>query len=318
MVHPSREQHTSDGPTGPSVSVVVPLYNHSRFIAAALEGVLAQTRPVTEIIVIDDGSQDDSAAIVEQYADHHSHIVLWRQANQGAHHAINTGLHLSCGDYVAILNSDDIYGPTRLAECIACLEERPQTAGVATQISFMDDSGSAMRNPWYESARAFFDQEQHLALALANGNFVMTTSNLVLRRTLFREIGYFSALRYAHDLDFLLRMQLAGKELHILERPLLRYRIHSANTIKEDHLKVRAEWAAAVSFFAHGLIMRHITQAEDWQIYRRLLNIAEHHQLTRLMLLFLAHYGALPPGRTSSDSFLLDPQVMQMMVDAAS
>ncbi len=304
-------------PKAAAVSVVVPLYNHQQYVAEALESVLAQSLPAKEIIVVDDGSQDDSAAIARRYAGNDPRIKVWQHPNQGAHYTINTGIHLASEEYVAILNSDDAYLPHRLQECVAFLADRPEVGAVASGLQFMDDASRAIKNPWYEEALAFRREAGDLALALANGNFVMTTSNLVIRRSVFQEIGYFCALRYAHDLDFFLRLLLAGKSFEILDAPLLRYRLHATNTIKENAVKVRAEWAAVVSFFAYALMARRERGAAVWSYRRRLVDIAERHRLSGLVLLFLNYFAQLPPGQVSSDAFLRDPDFLSQVLDAA-
>ncbi len=311
------KQHQNQPPLEASISVVVPLYNHQRYIEHALDSVLMQTLQANEIIVIDDGSQDDSAAIVEKYAKRESHVVLWRQANQGAHQAINTGIHLSRGEYVAILNSDDAYDSDRLSACVDYLARNPMVAAVATGLEFMDADGRAIENAWYAEVSAFYRRHEDIALALANGNFIMTTSNLVIRRSTFGKMGYFSSLRYAHDLDFMLRLLLSGQTLHILDRPLLRYRMHATNTIKENAAQVRLEWAAVVSFYIHSLMHRQLVGIDAWKAYQQLLDVAERHRLERLILLFLAYYAKLSPERTRSDAFLADPEFMRVLLETA-
>ena len=94
------------------VSVVIPSYNHAAYIREAVDSVLSQSLSDLELIVVDDGSQDESLDILAGYSDRRFH--LYTQLNQGAHAAINRGLHAAAGDYLAILNSDDAYHPQRL------------------------------------------------------------------------------------------------------------------------------------------------------------------------------------------------------------
>jgi glycosyltransferase involved in cell wall biosynthesis len=303
--------------TPPTISVIVPLYNHERYIAEALDSVLRQSLRSDEIIVVDDGSTDSSARLVQQYADANPVVSLRRQPNQGAHHAINTGVSQARGDIVAILNSDDAYAPQRLHECVRVLCEHEDVAAVATGLDFMDDAGAAMDNPWYKGARAYYDEVRDLGIALANGNFIMTTSNLVLRRSVVVELGGFKALRYAHDLDFLLRLLVAGKHIHLIDRPLLRYRLHAHNTIKEDHRKVRAEWASALACFAHQVAIRGVSSAGSWQYLRLLLSVAERHQLTALLFMFLAFFATLPEGEISSDAFFQHDEFRRQIIELA-
>src|SRR4029450_2534625 len=127
-------------------------------------------------------------------------VRFWSRPNQGAHRTINECIGQARGRYLAILNSDDLYHPERLLRCLAVLEGDPNAAVVATGISFVNEHGNAIRFPWYEEARVFYERIGDLGLALVNGNFLMTTSNIVARRALFQEVGGFDDLRYAHDL----------------------------------------------------------------------------------------------------------------------
>ena len=172
----------------------------------------------SEIIVVNDGSTDGSERIMSEILHHHPDIVFWSQPNQGAYQAINAGIHRATGDLVAILNSDDCYHPQRLKRCAQVLAASTKITAVTTALDFMDASGKKVKNRWYERNRSFYDKEGDLPLALMNGNFFMTTSNIVIRRSVFQDIGYFAPLRYVHDLDFFLRLLVHGKHIHIDRR----------------------------------------------------------------------------------------------------
>lgn len=266
--------------TAERVSVVIPLYNHQRYIQAALASVAAQSHPVDEIIIVDDGSSDQGGDLVQQQARQDSRILFWRQPNQGAHRALNAAIHRATGDYVAILNSDDVYHPHRVARCLDTLRQNPQSAAVCTGLGFINDQGRSITNPWYQQALDFYHRTGDLLLALINGNFIMTTSNLFIRRQMFEDIGFFCGLRYAHDLDFFLRLIGAGQRLHWLPEELLQYRSHASNTISEGVDKVKIEWAAVVAW--------HLAQAQtaaDSTWLEALLRVTDRHNLTRLLYL---------------------------------
>ena len=233
------------------VSVIIPLYNHEKYIEAAIESVFSQTVLPAEIIVIDDGSVDGSAAIVRRLCKDHPEIIFWSWPNQGAHHTLNAGILRATGDFVAILNSDDCYHPERLAACLAIVQSDPSIDIVATGTSFFDGQGNDMENPWYENALTLYKQEGILSLGLFHENFIVTTSNLFIRRSVFEWVGYFSPLRYTHDLEFCLRVILGKRHIHFLDRSLLFYRLHKANTILEDKAKIDVERAAIFAFFLH-------------------------------------------------------------------
>jgi len=231
------------------VSVIIPLYNHEKYIEAALESVFSQTVRPMEIIVIDDGSVDASAEKMRRLCPDHPEIIFWSWPNQGAHHTLNAAILRATGDFVAILNSDDCYDPERLAACLAVVQSDPSVDVVATEVSFLDECGKSVPNPWYDDAVAFYKQEEDLALGLIHANFLVTTSNLFFRRSLFESLGHFAPLRYTHDLEFYLRLVLGKKHFHFLDRPLLAYRLHEKNTISEDKVRGDIERAAVVAFF---------------------------------------------------------------------
>lgn len=288
----------------PRISVVIPLYNHERYIEAALDSALCQSVPAAEIIVVDDGSTDASAAKVRALCASHPQIIFWSQPNQGAPYTLNAGILRATGEFVSILNSDDVYCPTRFEECLNVLRHHPDVSAVATGLTFIDDNSVEISNQWYEDARSFYNQAQDFPLALIHGNFFVSTSNVFARRAVFDEVGYFSPLRYAHDLDFFLRLLGRGKAVRFLEQPLLRYRSHAANTIKENDRRVRVERAAAIASFILNAWREHSEEPHPWRAYlEKIAEITEGQGLTGLVDHFLARYEflALPRlGRTNS------------------
>jgi glycosyltransferase involved in cell wall biosynthesis len=96
----------------PDISVIMPAYNHERYVGEAIESVLAQTFEDFEFIIINDGSPDQTENVIQKYAD--PRIRYYSQENQGAHHALNRGIELSRGEYLSIINSDDLYHRERL------------------------------------------------------------------------------------------------------------------------------------------------------------------------------------------------------------
>src|SRR5262249_28391190 len=158
-----------------TISVVIPLYNHDRYIAETLQSVLRQSRPAEEIIVIDDGSTDRSAEIAREFSREHPAIRVSSQANSGAHTAINAGIRQATGDLVAILNSDDLYRPDRLAIMAEEFEAEPALDALATAIDFIDEGGAGISNRWYEQGVDLYQRTQDLALTLVSGNVLMTT-----------------------------------------------------------------------------------------------------------------------------------------------
>ena len=110
-----------------SVSIIVPVYNAERWIGRTLESALAQTFKDTEVIVVDDGSQDGSAEVVRRYP-----VQYIRQENAGQAAALNAGLAVAQGEFIAFLDSDDLWKPEKLTACVAALRARPDAVLVYT------------------------------------------------------------------------------------------------------------------------------------------------------------------------------------------
>ena len=229
------------------VSVVIPLYNHEQYIEQAIESVLSQTASVRELIIVDDGSKDASPSIAAKYAESDPRIIFWSQPNQGAHVAINAGIARATSEFVAILNSDDAYDAERFSKIISVFEQKNNVDLIASGLVFSNESGRSIENDWYKGVERYRRKSKFLDLALLNGNFVMTTSNFVIRRRVLDEVGGFAPLRYAHDLEFLLRLLARQKTIEIIDDKLLTYRLHPTNTIKEGAIKVKTEWALVVA-----------------------------------------------------------------------
>ncbi len=287
------------GPATPRgrISVAVPLYNHERFVTDAIESIRDQGALVSEIIVIDDGSTDGSARVMQWLSGRDERIRFRSQTNQGAHATLNSALAESGGEFIAILNSDDVFAPGRLERLAAALDSDPGADLAASAVSFMDQRGRSVDNAWYDSARQFQRETGDLGTALVNGNFLVSTSNFVIRRAALQRLGRFAALRYAHDLDFALRVLATGRRIAIVEQPLLRYRVHPANTIAEDHRRVRAEWAVAAAAYLTVLWDAERAPPIDWEAADAMHTVLLRHELTRavsLCMAYLRRHGALP------------------------
>lgn len=220
------------------ISVIIPAYNHERFIGAAVESVLGQTWSDIELIVIDDGSTDRTGEIVQGYKD--SRLTYIYQENQDAFNTINRGLGLAQGEFVAILNSDDVYELNRLERLVAVQRETGAHC-LFTDVTPISDSGVEFVDPsfgwnvWHQKNRSFYAQCGDLYTAFLKGNFMVTTSNLFMTAHAAQKVGKFCSLRYLHDYDFIFRMMLAfpGKVHYLHDEKLLSYRIHDGNTLGE-------------------------------------------------------------------------------------
>jgi glycosyltransferase involved in cell wall biosynthesis len=235
-------------------SIVIPSYNHAQFIRKAVYSVLTQTLTDLELIVVDDGSMDDTLAVLSTISD--SRLTVISQSNQGAHAAINRGLKEAKGDYLSILNSDDFYHTQRLEKSLAVLDGNPQIGIVSSYIQIVDENDKNLGikhgykdcPPWLlENPERSFRADNDLKAALLTENYLSTTSNLVFPRPWLERVGEFRPLRFAHDWDFALRMTRMA-EVVLLPEPLLSYRVHQRNTIRQDQAAMIFEicWILAV------------------------------------------------------------------------
>ncbi|MCW5198721.1 glycosyltransferase, partial [Desulfobulbus sp. F3] len=228
------------------ISVIIPAYNHERFIGPAIDSVLQQTHKNLELIVIDDGSKDATGKIAQSYTD--SRLSYYHQENQDAYNTINRGLGLAKGEYVAILNSDDIYTTDRLEKLLA-VQQETGAACLFSDVVPISDAGEEFSdlnfgwNLWHKKNRDWYFQCKDLLTAFLKGNFMVTTSNLFMTAEAVRTVGTFCSLRYLHDYDYIFRMLLAfpGRVRYVDDQKLLYYRIHSGNTLSEAAVKGRLQ-----------------------------------------------------------------------------
>ncbi|MEP6592827.1 MAG: glycosyltransferase [Acidobacteriota bacterium] len=203
----------------PAVSVIMPAYNVEPYIGEAIRSVLAQTFADLELLVVDDGATDGSAAIAEAWTARDSRVRVVRQANAGISAARNHGLRLSRGRCLAILDSDDGWDPHYLQAQMAILEARPDVDIVTGNARFLGSSldGRPAR-PWPDPRPA-----PTLAGLLQDETAVFIMS--VFRRRVYEATGGFDeALRTNEDYDFWLRAARAGFTFQRNDRPLGFYR----------------------------------------------------------------------------------------------
>lgn len=224
----------------PLLSIIIPSYNHEKYIAEAIRSVLKQTYTNWELIIVDDGSKDNSVTIIKGFEN--ERIKLIQQENSGAHNAINRGLEASQGEYLAILNSDDYFSPQRFAIMIHYMEEHHEIGFACSYIQVVDDNGKKLgvkegwknMEPWLlEHPELSFCGTEDFKTNLLISNFTSTTSNFLFRRNIYEKIGGMKNLRFVHDWDFALRAAAITK-CKIFEKPLMNYRIHQTNTISSN------------------------------------------------------------------------------------
>jgi GT2 family glycosyltransferase len=203
-------------------SVVIPAYNTADTLGEAINSVLAQTRQDFEIVVVDDGSSDNTAAIAEGFADQRVHV--YRQENAGPSAARNRGIAEAVGDYVSWLDSDDLWLPDYLAEIGRALEENPRADFAYTHSWILDASGrfrSAPTGAWHRPSTPMLPRDQFVA-ELLQECFV---SDPTIRRAALEQVGgYDETMSHGEDWEMWLRLANSGFEAVRVAGPLSIYR----------------------------------------------------------------------------------------------
>lgn len=201
-------------PTSTSVSVIIPVYNREAYVAEAICSVLDQTVPPTEVIVVDDGSCDRSAEIVQAFG---GPVRYMAQPNSGAAVARNRGVDLSTGDLLAFLDSDDRWLPDKLERQLAALEAQPDLAMVFGHVrQFISPDLD-------EAAQA----RVRIPAEVMAGYHVGT---LLIRREAFWRVGYFETQwQVGEFVSWQMRATELGLPMHMLPEVVMERRLHSTN-----------------------------------------------------------------------------------------
>lgn len=226
----------------PATTVIIPAYNQGHYLGQAIDSALAQTRDDFEIIVVDDGSTDDTAAVARAYAAD-ARVRYIHQPNAGLSAARNTGIRNARGRYLTFLDSDDLFLPQKLEQLTAHLEADSRLGLVSGQAIPIDESGARLG--------AIFDQplpDEGRRLLLGNPLHV---GSVLLRRSWQEKVGLFDeTLRSYEDWDMWLRLALAGCPMASLDTPVSLYRFHTAQMTRDGSQMTTATFAVLQKLFA--------------------------------------------------------------------
>ena len=204
----------------PSVSVVMPVYNGSEWVTEALRSVLEQSDPADEVIVVDDGSTDDSAEVVSAI----DGVTLIRQENRGAPQAYDRGVRASRSEYVAFCPADDLWEPQKLEWQREVLRTHPQVDVACGHLRFFGTQSGDYRRPPGEGTL----DVQTLFRVMYQGN-VIAMPTTVVRRSLYEQLGGFRFDISIEDYEFWLRALTRNAQFFYDPRPLARWRAHTRN-----------------------------------------------------------------------------------------
>ncbi|MEL7035258.1 MAG: glycosyltransferase family A protein [Cyanobacteria bacterium J06592_8] len=248
----------------PRISVIIPAYNCDRYVGQAVESVLTQTYSDYEIIVIDDGSQDNTSQVLDSYRGQIRYVY---QKNQGVSVARNHGIHLALGEFVAFLDADDLFLEDTLAAQLAVFEVNPNLSIVHSGWRRINQQGETLMDvqPW-ETV-----QELNLESWLRWKPFG-TMGTLMFRRDKLEAVGGFQpGLTHAEDVDLVLRLALKGCEAEWLRQSTVCYRQHDRNTMRDGISQAKSINWVLERFFHQSDVPVDIRLIETWVRYSTLV-----------------------------------------------
>ena len=218
----------------PKVSVLLPVWDGEAFLEQALESILQQTLTSFELIVIDDGSTDRTAAIAEEFASRDTRVRVLRFPHEGLAATLNAGIAAARGEYVARMDADDISVPDRLKKQVAYLDAHPACVAVGAWIEVIDEAGRHL------GLKTYVSTHDEISTALLHGASAIAHPTIVVRRVALRAAGGYDGRRYpSEDLDLWFCLCQRGK-LANLGETLLQHRRHKAAIGVLEREKMRA------------------------------------------------------------------------------
>ncbi len=221
------------------VSVVIPCYNHAQFLAHAIESVLAQSYSNFELIVVDDGSTDDTAEVVKRYPP----VRYVYQENAGLSAARNTGLRQSRGEFIAFLDADDRLLPHALETGINCMREHPECAFVSGHCRVIDSANVVLASPRQRQI-----QNEHYLTLLRGGSYIWCPATVLYQRSIFD---------FVHGFNVLLS-PAADYELYL--RVTKDFPVYSYNEVTAEYRQHRSNMSRDVSAMERAALAAHETQ----------------------------------------------------------
>ncbi len=223
-------------------SVIIPTHNGARHLGEAIDSALAQTHPAVEVIVVDDGSADDTPAVAARYGDR---IRFLRQENRGVSAARNAGLGAARGVYVSFLDHDDRLLPEKLARQAAVLDAHPEVGVVYTGWWFIDEQGHRL------PATGWTRSEGDLLPDLLRLDSPIFMPAIAVRRALVDAVGGFDErLRRSEDWDLWLRLSARGARWACVDAPLVEYRLHAGQKHRDTARRLAAQLEILERLFA--------------------------------------------------------------------
>lgn len=292
----------------PTVSVIIPVYNQAQYVAQAIDSVLAQQFTDYEIIVVNDGSTDESPQMLNRYR---GRIGVITQMNQGLSAARNSALQIARGEFIGFLDADDLWYPHTLATTVAYLQDHPNIDLVCGAWDLINEAGQIIQPP--NNFSAYREKvAQNFLRTIALGNFILPSA-LLVRRTCFDRCGLFDPdLKGVEDWDFMSRVAAKGCRLGLIDVPVLHYRRHEGCLTRKPERTEKASRQVLDKLFSRPDLAAHLApDLRDHAFVYAWLSIAGYCQeagleaeVRRFVQMAENHYDAAPPEIELSLAYL--------------
>ena len=267
--------------TLPLVTVAICTYNGERYLAATLESVVAQTYPNMEVVVVDDGSRDGTISIVRQYAERDARIRWFVRENAGLPASRNYAFAQARGEWIAIIDQDDLCYPERLARQLAVAAAYPSAGLVFCDTHYIDAAGRILGNHLssFTLPDSFIPKGLASNLLLSKGCYVASVACIIKRTTVNRLGRLDKSLRYACDYEYFIR---AGFEFDFAytRDALAAWRIHAEQETATNHNRFREFRSVLGRYLSHPgvtlgtrlVIARNVCRSLAAEVYHKARN----------------------------------------------
>lgn len=216
----------------PRISVLMPVYNAERYLAASLESILSQSMKDFEFVIVNDGSKDGSLNILKSYAEKDSRIRLISRPNTGIVGALNDGLAICQGEFIARMDGDDKAMPDRLEKQLAFMQANPKLVAAGTFVQIIDDEDAPIDSPKLPATH------EEIEATHLTGDSSIYHPSVMIRTCAIRQVGgYREGTCPCEDYDLYLRLGEMG-ELANMAIPLLKYRRSATSIVSTQASKI--------------------------------------------------------------------------------
>ena len=250
------------------ISVIIPVYNIQQHLRECLDSVLGQSYPHLQVICVDDGSTDESPAILAQYAQKDNRVQVIRQQNAGPGAARNTGLEAATGEYVIFLDSDDWFEPDFLAKMVDTAVREGADVAICRAVEFDTNSGRELPSEWMMKKQylpgklAFAPQE--MADHLFQFTYGMPWDKFYRRELLTTSGIRYPALKNSEDLAFVYPTLLAAKRIAVVDEVLIHHRINRMASVSNSRCG-----QPEAPYEAFQIVKEYLEQHQLMDTYRR-------------------------------------------------